>query len=450
MAAIRALNPTSLTAAPQMINHWRWIIALGISLFVLTIEALEHQDIDGHFVREVLVYGVGISAVIWLLLTALARYIARHASVSNDLEQQRRFTLQLAHWQDHAELVKFIVRFPSNSMPVKEVVLYQYDHLAAQLSFVAEWNASAQTDPSAQRSPVPISAQYVSTVSRTPGLHDAAACLLITQPNEGKGSKSYCLPLVYDSMLIGLLRLQCAPRQALSRAQVTFLNSVSSQVALALALSMAFPRQLTQAQLTERRRMAYELHDSLAQQIGFLHLSLDRLTDDERVVRADGLLPEVEYLREVADNAYLQVRDNLNLLRQYDSIELTEMIDSCVRSIRSRTPLAINLTVTGAARPLELITSQRVFSLIQESLNNVVKHAQAHVVQIRLAWQPDRLDIAVMDDGVGFDTASVPQSGSYGLAMLREHVQALHGEMCIASEPGAGTQMQFAIPMPSQ
>jgi two-component system, NarL family, sensor histidine kinase DegS len=126
---------------------------------------------------------------------------------------------------------------------------------------------------------------------------------------------------------------------------------------------------------------------------------------------------------------------------------LAQMIDGYVRSIESQAPFEIQFTVTGVPRPVGPITSQHVFDLIRESINNIQKHAQAHVVQIKLDWHTAELDVTVTDDGVGFEVASEPGAGHYGLTMLRERVQNLHGEMRITSASGAGTAVQFEIPL---
>jgi signal transduction histidine kinase len=171
------------------------------------------------------------------------------------------------------------------------------------------------------------------------------------------------------------------------------------------------------------------------------------LAGDERLAQIAGLQNEVERLREVANESYLEVRDNLNLLRKQDPTELDQMIDSYVRSIASQVPFEIQFTVTGRSCLLGPITSQHVFDLIRESLNNVQKHAQAHVVQIKLEWHTAELNVTVTDDGVGFEVAAEPGAGHYGLTMLRERVQNLHGEMRVKSAPGAGTAVQFEIPL---
>jgi signal transduction histidine kinase len=255
------------------------------------------------------------------------------------------------------------------------------------------------------------------------------------------------LPLAHDSVLIGLLRLQCRPDHTLSAAHKDFLNSITSQLALALALSIAFPQQVIEVQRSERRRLAYELHDSLAQEIGYLHLGLDRLADDERLKNTEWLQAELDRLRVAANDAYLEVRNNLALLQRPGETDLGQALENYIRSVSPQVSYQIEFHTSGSAALLEPLTTQHVLGLIQESLNNVQKHARAQRAQINLKWLPKCLHITVADDGVGFDLAAVPASGHYGLATLRERAQELRGEMQIKSAPGAGTTLQFEIPL---
>ena len=106
-----------------------------------------------------------------------------------------------------------------------------------------------------------------------------------------------------------------------------------------------------------------------------------------------------------------------------------------------------NSAPLAAPVPLGPLTSRHILGLIQESLNNIQKHAQAQRVRLALLWHADRLDITVADDGTGFDLAAAQDNGHYGLTMLRERTQELRGEMRITSAPGAGTSLQFEIPL---
>ena len=414
---------------------------------VFILELLDHQSFNTHVAIEILAYGIAVPAATWLLLTLLARQMARQAALSKDLEQHRQISRQLAHFQDRQELARFVTRFPGTMLPIERATLFQYDHLKAEMEFVEEWNATAQTGTPAHYTPRVANAQYARQLAQAPGLHQACSCPLITDSSNEHAGQHVCLPLAYDKMLVGLLRLRCSPGKPLSDQQMQFLNTIAPHVALAVALSIAFPRQVTEAQRTERRRLAYELHDSLAQQIGYLHLTLDRLAEDERLENATWLQTELDRLREVANKSYLEVRNNLALLRDEETMDLTQTVGGYVHSIAPQVPFVLEFDTSGTPVSLGPLACQHVLGLIQESLNNIQKHAGAQRVRVALLWHADRLEVTVTDDGAGFDPDSVQTNGHYGLTMLRERTQELRGEMQITSVPGTGTSLQFEIPL---
>ncbi len=231
------------TPQVRMISRWRWIILfIGIGTVFVT-ETIEHSALTAEYLIEFAIYGVAVAASTWVVLTYLARQLARQSRLQDSLEFQRQFSQQLAQYQDRDELAQFIVRFPGASMPVEQVVLFQYDHLTTRMELLAEWNSDAQIRLPTRITPIPANTNYVRTLSKAPALHEATACPLISTTTGRKGGKCFCLPLVHDSILVGLVRLRCLPEQLLSPAQIQLLNTLSSQVALALALSIAFPRQ---------------------------------------------------------------------------------------------------------------------------------------------------------------------------------------------------------------
>jgi nitrate/nitrite-specific signal transduction histidine kinase len=438
--------PISEEAQIRTILRWRWFIVLVSASIVFFVELLDHEAFSVHVAVEILAYGIAIPAATWVLLTLLARQMARQAALSKELEQHRQISRQLAHYQDRQELARFVTRFPGTMLPIERATLFQYDHLKAEMEFVEEWNATAQIGTPTHYTPHIANARYTWQLAQAPGLHEACSCPLITGSSDEHAAQHLCLPLVYDRMLVGLLRLRCLPGQSLSDQQTQFLNTIAPHVALALALSIAFPRQVTEAQRSERRRLAYELHDSLAQQIGYLHLTLDRLADDERLADTEWLQHELDRLREVANESYLEIRNNLALLRDEETTDLTQTIEDYIQSIAPQIPFALEFDPSGTPVSLGPLACQHVLGLIQESLNNIQKHAGAQRVRLALLWHADRLDLTVTDDGAGFDPDSVQTNGHYGLTMLRERTRELHGEMQIKSAPGAGTSLQFEIP----
>jgi signal transduction histidine kinase len=90
-----------------------------------------------------------------------------------------------------------------------------------------------------------------------------------------------------------------------------------------------------------------------------------------------------------------------------------------------------------------------VFLAVKETLTNILKHAQASHVQIRLAMRAGKFDIVIADDGCGFNTAHNGGNG-HGLVNLRERLLSVHGSCQMESQPGMGTRVEFVIPLPEQ
>ena len=100
----------------------------------------------------------------------------------------------------------------------------------------------------------------------------------------------------------------------------------------------------------------------------------------------------------------------------------------------------------GAVRPLPPDMEKCLLRISQEALSNVVKHAQAHEVQIELFFDSQLARLCVKDDGQGFQTESAP--GSFGLTSMEDRTKALGGVWTIHSEPGRGTEVHASIPIP--
>jgi signal transduction histidine kinase len=250
------------------------------------------------------------------------------------------------------------------------------------------------------------------------------------------------------------LRLKGRPGQAPNDNQIKLLNSLAPEIALALALSLATSRQLaqasTKAQINERRHLAYVMHNSLAQQIGFLLLSLGRLAGDERLGRpgqAEAVRAELAQMYEVADDAYNRVRNAVALLRTWGEMDLPQAIRNYAQAIARHTRLKIDVAVHGTPIPLLPQLNQQILSLVQEGLNNVEKHARARHTQITVRWSPENLRLDIADDGIGFAASAAPPPNHFGLTMMWEVVKSLGGEATVESALARGTRLSFNIPL---
>lgn len=424
----------------QLLFRWRWFILLVGLVGTLSIEFYEHgQDwLDQTFWVESGFYGLVIPVGIWLTLTWWAHSLAHQAKDESHLARHRRLRQLLTKYQDWTELANFIAEFPATFLALDHVALFIYDHQQAEFVLTAEWGLpSAESTSFNHRHPC---ARCVAVPSQK--LHPSTSA--------GRQRASYCLPLFHEHLLVGVMRLHCSAGHALTLEQMEFLNATAPEVASALIVGMAYPRQIAQArseaQLAERRQLAYLLHNSLAQQIGYLHLSLDRLAADP-LLKAS-LQVELDHMRKASGEAYELTRSLLLSLQTGDQVNLSRLIHVQAQQVTQRSGLHLTYVTEGEPGLLEPQLCQDLLSLMREGLHNIEKHAHAQQVRLMLRSTPTSVSLELMDDGRGFDLTHLPQAGHYGLAMMHERVEAWRGEFHVMSAPGAGTTVGFQIPLP--
>ncbi len=198
----------------------------------------------------------------------------------------------------------------------------------------------------------------------------------------------------------------------------------------------------------EKSRVARELHDELAQSLTALKMDAswlrDHVTHDpaaavDKVVGMLGMLDDcVAATRRIAADLRPLVLDDLGLV---------PAIEWLAQSFTQRhgVPCALDL---DESLSLQEPYPTAAFRIVQESLANVAKHAQAHRVDVRVACEAGYLVMHVRDDGVGFDPHAARKPDSLGLMGVRERAQLLEGSVQIDASPGAGTCVRVTIPLP--
>lgn len=432
----------------RMLLHWRWFaLFIGIVVFVIIELSEGHRLDDLRLYAEILTYGlIGPFLILsWFLLTLVAHHALRRQQSEHKFELHRRFTQQLVQRQEWGELTRFVTQFPGTFLPITRASLYIYDHRDVRFEFVAEWNANGLMSFGRPFNACPACSPVM--VCKTDCL---GTCAFVTQGALESEADEHCLSLSYDNLLIGMLKLKRRSREKFSQDQIDFIHTIAPEIALALGLAIAYPREMAQvrvkAQIEERYRAASDLHNTLAQQIGYLHFNLDRLTNDERLDGNEVIRVELENMRQVADEAYRHVRQTLAHLRSQEVFDLSQAIADYAQKISQLADLQIDVTTQGEPKPLPPQICQSLFDLVQEGLNNIQKHARARCVQIVLDWSADDLRLQLVDDGIGFDPAFSPRYGHYGIVMMREQVNTLRGKLVVESFPCQGTTLSFRIP----
>ncbi len=431
----------------QAFLQWCWWITLAGSLIILLNELRVGYGLtDVVFFFVFLLYALAIPFIYRLWRTKHTQY-AQH---EDTLTRHQRLMHQLTQCQDWDELTGFVTQFPGLILPVKRTALFIYDHRQARLKFVAGWEASNGVTTSASTSLAVNHICQTCLLVKVPALHSAPLRALPGRQGAEPGEE-FCLPLTYQSVLVGVLRLVSQPRQTFAPSQVEFMNAAASEMALALAALISRPSQIAQvraeAQLAERRHIAHELHNSLAQQVGYLHLGLDRLLSNGRLIPDDPVRDELDHMRVVAGEVYERIRTIMVLLRSDGQANFPEAIANYARFVARQADLQINFTTEGEPLPLSAELCQALFGLVREGLNNIERHAQARQVEVCLRWSADQLEMSVIDDGIGFNPSGALQNGHDGLVMMRERAGMLGGEFSLDSAPGRGTHLSFTIPL---
>jgi PAS domain S-box-containing protein len=189
----------------------------------------------------------------------------------------------------------------------------------------------------------------------------------------------------------------------------------------------------------ERRRIAEGLHNGVGQLLYGTRLHLDALPTSEAVRASRLLLNEaIEATRGISFELTPSILEDFGL-----EVALRELVS------RIPTRLAVDLNLHGLAEPLPALLTTAIYRVVQELLNNVMKHAQAQEVFVQIAREDDQLYLSVEDDGVGFDAQAEAGRGGIGLAGIRTRVGLLGGTISSNSRPGRGTGFFLHVPVPA-
>ena len=195
----------------------------------------------------------------------------------------------------------------------------------------------------------------------------------------------------------------------------------------------------------ERRRIARELHDSTSQSLTSLLVGLRMLESN----CTDPDHQQVSDLRNIAALTLDEVHSLAMQLRPHtlDDLGLTAALERMTYEWQVRFKVPIDLAIIlGDARLPEGVETA-LYRIIQETLTNVVRHAQAHSVSILVERRNGSVIAVIEDDGLGFEVSTSPGENHLGLLGIRERAELLGGRLTIESNPGQGTSVYVEIPL---
>jgi signal transduction histidine kinase len=201
------------------------------------------------------------------------------------------------------------------------------------------------------------------------------------------------------------------------------------------------------AALQERQRLARELHDSVSQALYGISLEVHTALEALQSSEAEQAEASMQYVLALAEAGLAEMRALIFELRP-ESLETEGLVAALTRQVavlRTRYKLAVEVDL--AEEPaLSLERKQALYRIAQEALHNIVKHAQASAVVLRLTRQPREILLEVRDNGRGFDPTG-PFPGHLGLLSMWERATKMGATLTIESAPGQGTRLSVRIPL---
>lgn len=256
------------------------------------------------------------------------------------------------------------------------------------------------------------------------------------------------VPLNLDGDVVGGLWVGRRKEDRFSTADLSGLERLGAQAVIAVEHAYMTARVQSMAIMDERARIAREMHDGLAQILGYLGVEMQAL---EAMVKQSSPAEVIDEIRKVRENirlAHQDVRENILSLRTTLSADVGVIaaLEEYVEEFGLQSSIQAHLKC-DLSSPLRLspMAEAQMVRIIQEALANVRKHADAKNVQVHLSKTDTCLLVSVADDGVGFEAS--PGKGHYGLLTMRERAESVDGGLTVTSFIGEGTQVELWLPV---
>jgi signal transduction histidine kinase len=212
-----------------------------------------------------------------------------------------------------------------------------------------------------------------------------------------------------------------------------------------------YSQQITRAQEEDRKYIAREMHDDMAQILGSASRHLDNLLRREHGLKS-GPTAELKEIQEQLNQGLKFVQGFIKNLRPtlLDDLGMVPALRSLTNSLEDSDGIITNFKVSGREKRLTPEHELSLFRIVQEALTNIRKHAEASEVDVSVEFNNGGLKLTVHDNGIGFDLPasmdSLPLAGKLGLMGMQERVWILGGSLEIESYPHQGTTLRVDVP----
>ena len=233
---------------------------------------------------------------------------------------------------------------------------------------------------------------------------------------------------------------------------ISYLTTDLKEVGAALEqakVKQEFGIRIIAAQEEERKRLSREIHDGPAQMMANVLMRTNLIDRIYRDKGAEAALQEITELKESVRNALSEVRRIIYDLRPMalDDLGIGPTLKKYLSTIMEYNPgVDIQFVSYNYERRISSNYEVALFRLVQESVNNAIKHGKARHIIVKLEWLRNEINVVIKDDGKGFDPGNI-REGAFGIVGMKERIDLLKGSIDINSSIGKGTVIMIKVPL---
>jgi two-component system nitrate/nitrite sensor histidine kinase NarX len=234
-----------------------------------------------------------------------------------------------------------------------------------------------------------------------------------------------------------------------SRALTLLANAAAIALENARLVAAGKKQAEENASLSERQRLAAELHDNLAQTLGAINLQVGLAAELVHRGESATAVTRLKEMQTTLKSAYAQVRMALTGLRDPlpETGDLLPEVQSLLADFEAQSGLPVELIIKGEEGiALTAVSQKQALYILREALTNIRRHAHASQIQITIARENGSVVFQIRDDGKGFDPGQVNGANHLGLTIMHTRAERSRGQLTVHSMPGEGTQITAVFP----
>ncbi len=425
-------------------------VAIAFALIVLVgVETAEFEfNISDTFhIGEIIIYFL-LLGLMGLLVEVILRSQQQQQRSMDLLGYKHKLSLDVLPYQNWNALTTILTRQVAEIVDARAAYLFFHQPYGGDFESIAEW-----TDGELEGDLLHQLDCMICIQKNDPETIQPHYCDFSLSAKTQHKTHSYCYPIVYQGNLYAVFRFFLKPGKEITNEQQDILANIQDEIIISLMAGQDRIRiselEVAETALAERHNLSNYLHDHLGQNLGYLRMKLEQFVNrPELFSNSEELKADLLRMKAVVDESYRSVRNKLEVTIPDSTPLLTNYLHEHAKKVAMRSNIDVNFISRGISRTVPMELQQAVFFVFQEALSNVEKHSHASQVNVLLEWDPDQLNITVIDNGTGFDMDKVSTRKHFGLEIMKERMAGIGGDIKIISSESTGTILKIFAPLP--